>query len=335
MRATLAAAVWWMASASAAHAQSPSDPLDTGYPVPEEGPPVESSDIIIPDWEDVRGDATEGELAEVVEDATVQRWFRPTGFVGTGPEFDDDEGPGGWFGFGLAVEERGPATEGVAVTGERVKRRMVYLPLRGDLVVRAEPSQGLPVVQRAQATGAFAGLRVAEYAGETRRAAAFARYAPVTYRRDVALDRRLELDVSLTEIHGELVLPARATTRSYVRVFLSLPGYRYVEFESDREYYNGARILGGGLEISQEFGPFGALTLEPYAGGSFDLALGALREKRFATDTRIDTRTGLRVGVTPYVELDGGVSYVVAINTERRGGNPATWRAYVRLVGRF
>ena len=313
-----------------AAAQAGSDQAGVADAPQGTGTPSEGSDVVIPTWDDVSPTTEEGEAPSAATDLS---WMRATGFVGVGAELDEARGSGVWAAGSFAVETGGPLVE--AVTGERIRQSVLYAPTRAELVVRSGEGGGPMTVSRAEASTALIGMRIAEYAGEQRTASAMGRYAVFAYKRDLALDRRHQFETSLTDIHAELVLPQSAGSRTLVNLSLTLPGYRYIEFDTNRQYYNGARLLGAGIELSQEFGPFGALVLEPYAGGHVDVALGSLRKKTFATDTLIDASCGLRVSITRHIQLDGGVEYVVGINTERRGGNPSTWRAFARLLGRF
>lgn len=306
--ATLVALAW----APGAFAQSAAGDEDGLPPVPTE--------VIIPSLID-----EEPAPVEVAEPAVRQRWVAPSGFVALGARFRESTGPGFLVGAGLAIEERGPGTRRAGVGGESLVEQRLFLMSRGALNI-ADGG-----VHEYDVETAVAGIRSTELIDDRVQSIALLAAVPVHLWREPELDRDWGLDASVFRIDATMLFPQSAASQTIVRFTYDAPGYRHKVFGSDGAIFNGVRVGALGLTLAQQFGAYGPLTIEPNATARADVAIGAQRVKRFATDSLLHTSAGVRFGFGQHVAIVGEVAYRANLNTLRTP-NPRAWRADTGLV---
>ena len=252
-------------------------------------------------------------------------WHRFTGFVAVGSRLRDEGPVAVLISLGVAAEEHGPATRRAGAQGTALVVQRRYMATRGAVAIA-----GGRVTDYDVETSVL-GLQSTEEQGGSPASIGQLAMLPVHLRRERTLDRDWGVDVSMFRAEAMLILPQRATTRTIARVGFSAPGYRHVVFASDGRVFNGVRLSALRLGVGQQFGPYRGFTLEPSAGARADIAVGALRKKRFATDSVFEATAGLRMGFGRSVALVSEVAYRANVNTVR-APNPTDWRLDTGLV---
>lgn len=252
-------------------------------------------------------------------------WHRFTGFGAVGSRLRDEGPIAVLLSAGFAVEEQGPATRRAGAQSTALVTQRRYMATRGALAIASGRVTDYDVET------SLLGMRITEEQGGQPANVGQLDMLPVHLWREPSLDRDWGVDVSMFRGEATLILPQRVTTRTVARLAFQAPGYRHVAFASDDRVFNGARLSALSVGVGQQFGPFGAFTLEPSASARADVAVGAVRKKRFATDSMFETAAGLRLGFGRSVAVVTEVAYRANVNSVRTP-NPSDWRLDSGLV---